>query len=81
MIKVTFVNNDGGGFAREVEVANNKSIAEFCYEEADIHSDSETGDFAPSKWKIRVNRNCVPAGYILQNSDRVTVTPINVKGA
>jgi hypothetical protein len=35
----------------------------------------------PDDYLIRVNRQPVPADYLLQEGDRVTITPTKIEGA
>ena len=72
-MKVYFVNNNGGGFAGRVDVSPDMSVGEFFAR--------EFPDGNPDSYKIRVNRENVTRDYVLQDEDRVTVTPTNVKGA
>ncbi len=72
-MKILFVNNDGGGFADYVEIAEGTTVEEFVARKA---SDRNPGDFL-----IRVNRQPVARDYTLQDGDRVTMTPTKVEGA
>ncbi len=72
-MKVMFVNNNGGGFAGRIDVATDTSVGEFFVQ--------NFPDGNPDSYKIRVNRENVTRDHVLQDGDRVTVTPTNVKGA
>jgi methionine aminopeptidase len=72
-MKVLFVNNDGGGYADYVETESNMSIGEFVAH----HLPGRTA----SDQMIRVNRQPVARDYVLQDGDRVTVTPLKIEGA
>ena len=66
-MKLFFINNDGGGFADTIEVPEGCSISQlFC--ERMPHG-------KPADYLIRVNRQPVPEGHLLQEGDRVSVTP------
>jgi sulfur carrier protein ThiS len=71
-VKILFVNNKGGGFAGQTEVPANTTVAQFFDERI-------TG--RPDDYLIRVNRQTVPSDYVLQEGDRVTITPIRIEGA
>jgi sulfur carrier protein ThiS len=68
-----FINNLGGGFADYINVENNTSI-ETLFQQKMPHEQS-------SDYLIRVNRQPVPKDYILQENDRVTITPTKIEGA
>jgi len=71
-ITVMFINNDGGGFADHVSVTLGMTITDFV---------SSKSDRSPDELTIRVNRNPVSRGYVLQDGDRVTLTPTKIEGA
>ena len=72
-MKVLFINNDGGGFCDYVETAERTTIKEFF----EKHMQGQlTGNHM-----IRVNRQHVPASYVLQDGDRVSITPTKIEGA
>lgn len=71
-MQVTFLNNDGGGFAGPVPIQSGMTISQFL----DIHID----EFQPENYTIRVNREPVTADYVLQHGDRVSATPTKVDG-
>ncbi len=72
-MKVLYLNNDGGGFADYVNVEENTTVDKFFQQKL---SDNNSEDYL-----IRVNRQPVSSDYILQDNDRVTVTPTKVEGA
>ena len=72
-MKIMFINNDGGGFADFIHVDNGTSIAKLFKLKMD---DASSHDYL-----IRVNRQPVPADYVLQENDRVTITPTKIDGA
>jgi sulfur carrier protein ThiS len=73
-MKVLFINNNGAGFADYVEVGKKTTVTEFFKEK--MGKDSNPADFL-----IRVNRDVVPANYVLREKDRISVTPTKIDGA
>ncbi len=72
-MKILFINNDGGGFADYVEVAEGTTVEKFFGEQL---PDQKAEDYL-----IRVNRQPVAKDYCLQDSDRITMTPTKIEGA
>jgi hypothetical protein len=72
-MKLFFINNDGGGFADTIEVAEGTSINQL-FEQRLPHG-------KPADYLIRVNRQPVAANQVLQEGDRVSVTPTKIEGA
>jgi len=72
-MKVLFINNDGGGFADYVEVSPGTTVKAFFGE--------RLPDAKPENYLIRVNRQHVPGEYVLQENDRVSMTPTKIEGA
>jgi sulfur carrier protein ThiS len=72
-MRVLYVNNDGGGFADYVEVAEGTTVNKFF-------SQKMAGG-EPCDYLIRVNRQPVPRDYVLQEGDRITITPTKIEGA
>jgi hypothetical protein len=72
-MKLFFINNDGGGFADTIEVAEGTSINQL-FEQRLPHG-------KPADYLIRVNRQPVAADQVLQEGDRVSVTPTKIEGA
>ena len=73
MHKVLYVNNDGGGFADFVEIAEGTTVQQFFAE--------RVPNGRPQDYLIRVNRQPVAADQVLQEGDRVSVTPTKIEGA
>jgi len=67
------VNNDGGGFADYIEVESNTTVNK-------LFSEQMSG-CQPEDYLIRVNRLPVAADHVLQEGDRVTITPTKIEGA
>ena len=72
-MRILWINNDGGGFADYVEVAEGTSVEKFFSEKLP-NRDSQD-------YLIRVNRQPVPRDCVLQDGDRVTMTPVKIEGA
>jgi hypothetical protein len=72
-MRLFFINNDGGGFADTIEVPAGTSITQL-FEQRLPHG-------KPADYLIRVNRQPVAADQVLQDGDRVSVTPTKIEGA
>ena len=72
-MRILWINNDGGGFADYVNVPDGTSVDKFFSQKL---PDRKAEDFL-----IRVNRQPVPKDYVLQEGDRVTMTPTKIEGA
>ncbi len=72
-MKILFINNEGGGFADYVNLDEGTTVAKF-FSEKMSHGKAED-------YLIRVNRQPVPRDYVLQEGDRVTITPTKIEGA
>ena len=72
-MRVLYINNSGGGWADFVDAIEGTAVEQFF-------KDKMPGDRAED-YLIRVNRQPVPRDYVLQQNDRVTVTPTKIEGA
>ncbi|MGD0784338.1 MAG: molybdopterin converting factor [Sedimentisphaerales bacterium] len=72
-MKILFIDNDGAGFADYLDIAEGTTIEQFFKIKM---PGREVSDYL-----IRVNRQPVAKDYILQEGDRITVTPTKVEGA
>ena len=72
-MKVFFINNDGGGFADTIDIAERTTMGGLFQE--------RVPNGRPSDYLIRVNRQPVAAEHVLQEGDRVSVTPVKIEGA
>ncbi len=72
-MKIFLINNGGGGFADHVEVQEGTTVQSLFA--ARIHYGK------PGDYLIRVNRQPVPSGQVLQEGDRVSITPTKIEGA
>ena len=71
-MRILFINNFGGGFADYINVEEGTTIQKLFTQQ--MSSDNA------EDYLIRVNRQPVPRDYILQENDRVTITPTKVEG-
>jgi sulfur carrier protein ThiS len=72
-MKILFIDNHGGGFADYLEIEHSTSVEQFFKD--------QMADRKPEDYLIRVNRQPVPRDYVLQEGDRITVTPTKIDGA
>lgn len=72
-MRILFIDNDGGGFADFVNVTEGINVEQFFNEKMPGRK--------ADNYLIRVNRQPVPRDYVLQENDRVTVTPTKIEGA
>jgi sulfur carrier protein ThiS len=72
-MKVLCINNDGGGFADYVEVAEGTTVRQLFQQQV------RSGK--PDSYLIRVNRQPVAPDQVLQEGDRVSFTPVKIEGA
>ena len=72
-MRILYVNNDGGGFADYVDVTASITVEEFFNQKM---PGEESTDYL-----IRVNRQPVARDHVLQENDRITITPTKVEGA
>jgi len=72
-MRLLYINNLGGGWADYVNVNDGMTVEQF-FKERMPNEKSED-------YLIRVNRQPVPRDYVLQENDRITVTPTKIDGA
>jgi len=72
-MKIFFLNNDGGGFADTIEVAEGTTLGKL-FEQRMAGCD-------PHDYLIRVNRQPAVADEPLTEGARVSVTPTKIQGA
>jgi len=72
-MRILFIDNDGAGFADHIDIAENTTIEQFFKIKM---SGKEVSDYL-----IRVNRQPVSRDYVLQENDRITITPLKIEGA
>jgi len=71
-MKIFYINNDGGGFADQIEIAPHTTVQRLF---------DERVEGRPADYLIRVNRQAATAEQILQEGDRVSFTPVKIEGA
>jgi len=72
-VKLLYINNDGSGFADYIQVEPNTTVEKLFAR--------QLPDREPQDYLIRVNRQPVPRDYVLQEGDRVSMTPTKIEGA
>ena len=72
-MRILFINNHGGGFADHIEVPEATTVTELFEEKL---PGCRAEDFL-----IRVNRQPASADQVLQEGDRVSMTPTKIEGA
>ena len=72
-MRILYVNNDGGGVADYVEVSPGMTVETFF--------NDKMPNRKPDDFLIRVNRQPVARDYVLQEGDRITITPTKIEGA
>lgn len=72
-MRVTFLNNEGAGFADAIEVEPGTTAQK-------LFTDKLPGR-SPQDYLIRVNRLPVTADQVLVDGDRVSITPRKIEGA
>jgi sulfur carrier protein ThiS len=72
-MKVLVVNNDGGGYADYVDVADGTTVAQLF--------ERQLGKAKPEDYLIRVNRQPCPPDQVLEEGDRISLTPTKIEGA
>ena len=72
-MRILFINNDGGGFADHIEVAEGTTVCQLFKQKL---PDRQSEDFL-----IRVNRQPAAADQVLSENDRVSITATKIEGA
>ena len=72
-MKLLFINNDGTGFADQIEAADGTTVAA-------LFTERLPGAKAEN-YLIRVNRLPASADQVLHEGDRVSITPTKIEGA
>lgn len=72
-MKILFINNEGGGFASHIEVAEGTTVVKLFTQKL---PGREADDFL-----IRVNRLPAAADQVLVDGDRVSITATKIAGA
>ena len=72
-MRLFYLNNDGGGFADYVTVAEGMTVEKFFAQQMPGRKAED--------YLIRVNRQPVARDQVLQEGDRVSITPTKIEGA
>ena len=72
-MRILYINNDGSGFADHVDIAAGITVQQFFGQ--------RIAQGRPEDYLIRVNRLPVGADQVLQEGDRVSITPTKIEGA
>ena len=72
-MKCLLINNDGAGFADYIDVNEGTTVAKL-FAQRIPHGRSEN-------YLIRVNRQPVASDQVLQEGDRLSITPTKIEGA
>lgn len=72
-MRIFFVNNLGGGFADHIDVNEGTTVGQLFEQQM---RNEKPGDFL-----IRCNRQVCPRDQVLQEGDRVSITPLKIEGA
>lgn len=72
-IRVLYVNGEGAGFADVVEVAKGTTAGSFFKK--------NMAGAAENDYTIKVNRDIAAQSYVLQEDDKITITPAKVGGS
>ncbi len=72
-MKIYYINNHGGGFADHIDVAHGTTVDQLFRD--------RMPNSKPQDYLIRVNRQPVTAGQLLQEGDRASFTPVKIEGA
>ena len=71
-MRILFINNDGGGFADQIDIADGMTVQQLFEQRIKGHS---------TDYLIRVNRQPTTRETVLQPGDRVSITPTKIEGA
>jgi len=72
-LRILLINNNGGGFADHIEIADGTTVQQLF--------DEKIGKASPADYLIRVNRQPCSADQILLEGDRISITPTKIEGA
>ena len=72
-MNVLFINNDGGGFADQIEIEEGTTVNQLFHERLPNRK--------PADFLVRVNRQPVSADQVLHEGDRISITPTKIEGA
>lgn len=71
-MKILFINNNGSGFADHIEVPAGTTVRALFEEKV---------GGKPADYLVRINRLPTAADQVLQEGDRISITPTKIEGA
>jgi sulfur carrier protein ThiS len=72
-VRALFINNDGAGFADHIDIDPGTTVIQLFAQRMPGRK--------PVDFLIRVNRQPVSAEQVLQEGDRISITPTKIEGA
>lgn len=72
-MRILVINNDGGGFADYTEIPDGLTVQQLFQR--------QIPGGKPENYLIRVNRQPVPPSQVLQDGDRISLSPVKIEGA
>jgi len=72
-MKILFINNDGGGFADYIDIADSTTVQQLF--------DRQMQQARPENYLIRVSGKPATRDQVLVEGDRVSMTPTKIEGA
>ena len=72
-MRILYINNQGAGFADHIEIESNITVEKLFAQ--------RMPGCDPADYLIRVNRQPVSRDQVLQEGDRVSITPTKIEGA
>jgi hypothetical protein len=72
-MKLFLINNEGGGFADTIDAETGVTVQQLF--------EQRLPQRKPNDFLIRVNRLPTSASQVLQEGDRVSITPLKIEGA
>ena len=72
-MRILFINNDGGGFATHIDVADGTTVTQLF--------DKQLPGREPEDYLIRVDRQPAAADQVLTEGQRISFTPTKIEGA
>jgi hypothetical protein len=73
MARILVINNNGAGFADYTNVADGTTVNKLFAQ--------QVPSGRPEDYLIRVNRQPVASDQVLQEGDRISITPVKIEGA
>lgn len=72
-MRILFINSNGAGFAGHLTVDDGTTVQQLF--------ERQMPGSKPEAFLIRVNRLPVSSDQVLQDGDRVSITPVKIEGA